>query len=75
MDLKEMWWEGVDCIRVAQNRDQWWALVNTIMDFRDAWNARNCLTSCTTISFSRRNVLNGISLPEYTTNIIMFGVL
>jgi hypothetical protein len=31
MDLREEVWEGVDWIHLAQKRDQWRALVNTIM--------------------------------------------
>jgi hypothetical protein len=31
MDLRETGWEGVDCIHLAQDRDQWWALVNTVL--------------------------------------------
>jgi hypothetical protein len=27
MDLTEMAWEGVDWIRLAQNRNQWWAVL------------------------------------------------
>jgi hypothetical protein len=30
MDLKEMVWEVVDWIFLAENRNQWWALVNTV---------------------------------------------
>jgi hypothetical protein len=30
MDLEKEW--GVDCIYAAQNRDQWWALVNILMN-------------------------------------------
>jgi hypothetical protein len=29
MDLKEIGWDGVDWIDMAQDRDQWRALVNT----------------------------------------------
>jgi len=32
MDLRELGWEGMDWMHVAQNRDQWRALVNTIMN-------------------------------------------
>jgi hypothetical protein len=32
MDLREMVWEGVNWIHLAQDRDQWWALVNTVMN-------------------------------------------
>jgi hypothetical protein len=33
MDLREIWWEDVDWIHVAQNKDQWRALVNTVNNF------------------------------------------
>jgi hypothetical protein len=32
MDSREIGWEGVDWIHLAQDRDQWRAVVNTIMD-------------------------------------------
>jgi hypothetical protein len=32
MDLREIVWEGVDWIHLAQNRVQWWALVNMVMN-------------------------------------------
>jgi len=32
MDLKEIGWEGVDCMRLAQDRDQWRILVNTVIN-------------------------------------------
>jgi hypothetical protein len=31
IDLKEIGWEGMDWIHMAQGRNQWWNLVNTIM--------------------------------------------
>jgi hypothetical protein len=31
MDRKEMWWESMDCIHFPQDKDQWQALVNTVM--------------------------------------------
>jgi hypothetical protein len=34
MDLKELLWKGVDWIHLAQDRDQWRALVNTVMNLR-----------------------------------------
>jgi hypothetical protein len=30
MDLREMRWQGVDWMHLAQDRDQWLDLVNTI---------------------------------------------
>jgi len=32
MDLKEMEWDGMDWIGVAQDRDRWRALVNAVMN-------------------------------------------
>jgi hypothetical protein len=32
MDLREIGWDGMDWIDLAQNRDQWRALVNTVMN-------------------------------------------
>jgi hypothetical protein len=34
MDLGEIGWDGRDCIELAQDRDQWRALVNTVMNLR-----------------------------------------
>jgi hypothetical protein len=34
MDLREIGWGGMDCIDLAQDRDQWSALVNTVMNPR-----------------------------------------
>jgi hypothetical protein len=33
MGLKEMGWEDMDWIHLAQDRDQRWAIVNTVMNF------------------------------------------
>jgi hypothetical protein len=41
--LKEIGWEGVDFIHLAQDRDQWWAFVNTIMNL---WIFANCRRFC-----------------------------
>jgi hypothetical protein len=35
MDLREIGWGVMDWIDLAQDRDQWMALVNTIMYFWD----------------------------------------
>jgi hypothetical protein len=34
IDLKEIGWDGMDWIDLDQSRDQWRALVNTVMNFR-----------------------------------------
>jgi hypothetical protein len=27
-------WDGMDCIDLAQDRDQWWVLLNTVINLR-----------------------------------------
>jgi hypothetical protein len=34
MAFREIGWEGVDWIHLAEDRDQWRALVNTVMNLR-----------------------------------------
>jgi hypothetical protein len=34
MDLREEGFEDVNCMNLAQDRDQWWALVNMVMNFQ-----------------------------------------
>jgi hypothetical protein len=34
MDLREIGWDGVDWIYMAQDRDKWRALVNTVLNLR-----------------------------------------
>jgi hypothetical protein len=34
MELREIGWGGMDWIDLAQDRDQWRALVNTLMNLR-----------------------------------------
>jgi hypothetical protein len=34
MDLRETGWDGMDWIELAQDRDQWRALENTVMNLR-----------------------------------------
>jgi hypothetical protein len=45
MDLRETEWEGVDRIHLAQDRDQWQALVNMVMNLWVPQKAGNFLTS------------------------------
>jgi hypothetical protein len=34
MDLRERGWEDVDCIHLAQDRDQWQVLVKAVLNLR-----------------------------------------
>jgi hypothetical protein len=44
MGLREIGWEVVDCILV-QDRDQWRAFVDKVMNFRFPYKVGNFLTS------------------------------
>jgi hypothetical protein len=46
MDLREIGWDGVDWIDMAQDRDQWRALVNTVLNLQVSWNAGKFLSGC-----------------------------
>jgi hypothetical protein len=40
MDLREIGWDGMDWIDLTQDRDQWRALMNTVMNLWVPQNAR-----------------------------------
>jgi hypothetical protein len=45
MELREIGWGGMDCIHLDQDRDQWRALVSTIMNLRVPLNIVKFLRS------------------------------
>jgi hypothetical protein len=49
----------VEWSHVVKNRDQWWTLVNSVMNLRVPGHARNFLTSGEPISCSIRTVFHG----------------
>jgi len=61
IDLREIRWEGVDWINLAQDWDQWQALMKMVMNLCVPLKAGNVLTSWVTMSFSRRTLLHGVS--------------
>jgi len=44
MDLREIGWGGVDWMHLAQNRDQSWALVKVVLNFRASQKSENFVT-------------------------------
>jgi hypothetical protein len=54
MDVREIRWDGVDWIDMAQDRDQWRTLVDTVLNLRVHYNAGKFLSGCTIGGFSRR---------------------
>jgi hypothetical protein len=60
MDLREIGWEDVDWTHLAQDRDQWRTVVNTVMGLGVPLKAGNFLFSWVIISFSKTSLLHGV---------------
>jgi hypothetical protein len=58
MGLREIGLCGMEWIYLAQDGDQWRAIVNTVMNLQVPLNAWKFLGSCTTGGFSRRAQLH-----------------
>jgi hypothetical protein len=54
MDFREIGWDSMDWIDLAQDWDQWWVLVNMVTKLRVPLIAEKFLGSCTIGGFSRR---------------------
>jgi hypothetical protein len=54
MDLREIGCDGMDWIDLAQDRDQWRALVNKVMNLQVPQYTGKFLSGCTIGSFSGR---------------------
>jgi hypothetical protein len=44
MDLRETGWEDMDRMYLTQDRDRWWAVLNTVLNLRVTLMAGNFLT-------------------------------
>jgi len=53
MDLREIGWEVVNWIHLGQDRGQWWAAVNMVMNLRVPQKTENSLTNLGTRSLSK----------------------
>jgi hypothetical protein len=51
----------MDCSHLAEDRDQWRAVVYTVMNLRAPKKAGNVFSILATISFSRRTLLHTLS--------------
>jgi hypothetical protein len=54
----------VDCIHLAQDKDQWRALMYTVMNPRAPYSMWNFLTGIATISFTRTTLFDGVRYIE-----------
>jgi hypothetical protein len=59
--LVKVGWVFVDCMHLAQDRNQWWTVLSRVMNLWVPYTARNLLTNWVTVSYSRRPLLHGIS--------------
>jgi hypothetical protein len=66
--LTEIGWKDVDWIHLAQDKDQWLDLVNTVMNLRVLYKAGNFLTSWVTVSLSRSTLLHGVKSVKLLPN-------
>jgi hypothetical protein len=67
MDLSEIEWEVVDWVHLTQDRDQWRALLKTVMDFRGPWNVGGGggVAVLLSINFSMMTLLHGVNWLEF----------
>jgi hypothetical protein len=61
MDFREVGWEIVGWMQLAQDRAQWKALAKVITNLQFPQNVGNFLTSSVTVSFSRRTMFHGVN--------------
>jgi hypothetical protein len=64
LELSEVGCDTVDCILLAQVRDQWRAVVTTELNVRVPCKAEQLLPVRGLIDFFIRNVLHGIRWPS-----------
>jgi hypothetical protein len=64
MHLEETRWETADWIHLAQRRDQWHVLVNTVVTLR-LRKTGNLLTSSAIISFSKSSIPHEVSFLNF----------
>jgi hypothetical protein len=61
MDLRQIGWGGMDWTDLSQDRDQWKANVNTVVNLSVLKIIAKFLSSCTTRGFSRGAQLHEVS--------------
>jgi hypothetical protein len=62
MALRETGWDGMDCIHLAQERNQWKSLVNTVVNLWVPYNVEKFFSNSMPGGFSRRAQLHVVNL-------------
>jgi hypothetical protein len=65
IDLRKVGWDSTDWIDLAQDKDRWRALANTVINLRVLQNSIKFLSDVRRVSFSGRSLLHGVSLVRY----------
>jgi hypothetical protein len=69
IDLGEIIWVSMNWIDLTQDRDQWRAIVNTVINFQVPENVGKFLSSCATGGFSKRSQLHEFIYESYLPKI------
>jgi hypothetical protein len=72
IDLREIGWGDMEWIDLAQDRDQWRDVVNTVMNLRVPLNVRKFLSIWATGGFSRRAKLHEVNSLLPTLSMILY---
>jgi hypothetical protein len=62
MNLREVGWGVMDWIDLAQDKDQWRDLLNTVMNLRVPQNVGKFLVGCATGGFSSGTQFHGVTV-------------
>jgi hypothetical protein len=63
LDLRNIGWDSMDWSDLAQNRGQWRALVNTVMNLLVPQNVAKFFSNCTIGDLSSRAQIHEVSSP------------
>jgi hypothetical protein len=71
MDLGEVGWGDVDWIGLAQDRDRWRALVNSVLNLRVSQNAGKLSSGLTSSGPSSSAQLHSINTSQVATDVLI----